>query len=484
MAETAVPTINPDVSTGGAVDLSRAHFVGIGGVGMLPVAQVCAERGFTVSGSDVRASEGLKELARCGVTVHTGHAAGQVPADATAVVFTHAVGENNPEIVEARRRGIAVVHRSAALSALMAAGRVAVGVLGTHGKTSTAGMLAFLLGSMGQEPSYVVGGDLDVPGSGGYAGKGGIFVAEVDESDRSHIGVRMSVAVLTNIGHDHPENYAAQGDHVDAYEQCVRIGLDVHGTLVLSADDPGCRELASRLALRGDGPRTVTFGLSSSADWRLSEAASSGGRTTAVLCGPGGREFDLVLRVPGVHQLLNAAAAVATLHTLGQECDLAVEQLACFNGVQRRMTLSGEAAGVLVFDSYAHHPDEVSVDLAAARSVVEGDGRVIVVFQPSGQARLDAFGGAFAKALAGCDKVVLTDSPQGVSAGALETLAARINETGGRAWHVVPNRDQAMVSAADEARSGDVVVLMGTGDIVEQGPLLRAALDELAPAAA
>lgn len=253
MAETAVPTIAPNVSTGGPVDLERPHFVGLGGMGMLPVARVCAERGSTVSGSDARTSEGLKELARCGVTVHTGHAAEQVPADATVVVFTHAVGADNPEILEARRRGIPVVHRSAVLNALMAADRTPVAVLGTHGKTSTAGMLAFLLSRMAQEPSYVVGGDLDVPGSGGRAGKGGFFVAEVDESDRSHIGVGMNVAVITNIGHDHPESYASQADHVDAYEQCVRIGLHENGTLVLSADDPGCRELASRLAMRGMG---------------------------------------------------------------------------------------------------------------------------------------------------------------------------------------------------------------------------------------
>ncbi|WP_329266697.1 UDP-N-acetylmuramate--L-alanine ligase [Streptomyces sp. NBC_01451] len=481
MAEAAVPTITPTVPAGGPVDVRRPYFVGIGGLGMLPVARVCAERGYMVSGSDVRVSEGLEELVRCGVVVHTGHAAGQVPADATAVVFTHGVGEDHPEIAQARRRGIPLVHRSAVLNALMAADRAVVAVLGTHGRTSTSGMLAFSLARMGQEPSYVLGGDLDVPGSGGCAGRGGFFVAEVDESDRTHIGVRMGVAVITSIGHGHVENYAAAVDHVGAYERCVRTGLDVHGTLVLSADDPGCRELASRLAARGDGPRRVTFGLSSSADWRVSEAVSTGGSTTAVLHGPRGREFDLVLRVPGVHQLLNAAAAVATLHTLGQEGDLAVEALGCFDGVRRRMTLSGEAAGVLVFDSYAHHPDEVGVDLAAARCLVEAGGRVIVVFQSPGQARLDMFGDAFAKALAGCDRVVLTDSGQGVVAGALEALAARITGAGGSAGHVVPDRAQAVVSAADGARSGDVVILMGTGDIVESGPLLRAAL---APAAA
>jgi UDP-N-acetylmuramate--alanine ligase len=255
MAETAVPRIKPDVSAAGPVNLSRAHFVGIGGTGMLPVARVCAERGFTVSGSDAHASEGLKELARLGVSVHSGHAAEQVPEDATALVFTHTIGEDNPEIREARRRGIPVVHRSAALLALMTADRATVAVMGTHGKSSTAGMLAFTLARMGQEPSYVVGADLDVPGSGGYAGTGGFFVAEVDESDRSHIGTSMHVAVITNIGHDHPENYAEEADHVDAYEQCVRIGLHENGTLILNADSPGCRELASRLAMADDGPR-------------------------------------------------------------------------------------------------------------------------------------------------------------------------------------------------------------------------------------
>ncbi|WP_328371014.1 Mur ligase domain-containing protein [Streptomyces sp. NBC_00445] len=179
MTETAVPRIKPDVSTAGSVDLSRVHFVGIGGAGMLPVARVCIERGFAVSGSDARPSEGLKELARLDVAVRTGHASGHVPSDATAVVFTHAVGEDNPEILEARQRGIPVVHRSTALNSLMAAARASIAVMGTHGKSSTSGMLAFTPARMEQNPSFVVGADLDVPGSGGRSGKRGFFVAEV-----------------------------------------------------------------------------------------------------------------------------------------------------------------------------------------------------------------------------------------------------------------------------------------------------------------
>ncbi|MBQ0855451.1 UDP-N-acetylmuramate--L-alanine ligase [Streptomyces sp. BH-SS-21] len=484
MAETAVPKINPDVSAAGPVDLTRAHFVGIAGTGMLPVARACAQSGFTVSGSDSRSTQGLEELTRLGVDIHVGHASAHVPAGATAVVFTHAVGEDNPEICEARRRGIPLVHRSAVLNALMATRRTPIAVMGTHGKSSTSGMVAFALARMGQEPSYVVGADLDGAGSGGHAGKGGFFVAEVDESDRSHIGVRMRVAVITNIGHDHLQNYAEQTDHVDAYEQCVRLGLHENGTLLLNIDSAGCRELASRFAMTDDGPRVVTFGTSSAAHWRLTERGSEQGRSTAVLLGPDGQEFNLTLRVPGVHQLLNAAAAIGTLHAVGQDYDLAAQQLRYFDGVARRMTPAGEAAGVRVFDSYAHHPDEVRADLAAARSLVVGGGRVVAVFQPSDQARLDAFNVEFGKALAACDEVVLTDSTHGVALTALELLSARVRGEGGYARHVLPGRAEAVRHAAASARPGDVVVLMGSGDLVESGPVLLAVLGRVIAAAA
>ncbi|MGW6911747.1 UDP-N-acetylmuramate--L-alanine ligase [Streptomyces sp. NPDC054940] len=484
MVETAVPRIKPDVSTSGLVDLTRAHFVGTGGLGMLPVARVCAGRGYTLSGSDVRDSSGLKALAQHGVQVHKAHRAGNVPVDATAVVFTHAVREDNPEVGQARRLGIPVVHRSAALNTLMA-GHTSIAVMGTHGKSSTSAMLACTLARLGQDPSYMVGADLDLPGSGGRVGSGGLFVAEVDESDRSHIGMNMSVAVITNIAHDHLENYVTEMDHVDAYEACVRIGLAEHGTLILNADSGGCRELASRLMLAGDGPRVVTFGVSSSADWRLTSVASAGGRSTATLTGPGGLELDLVLRVPGVHQLMNAAATVATLHALGQDHDQAVEQLLYFDGAVRRMTPAGQAAGVRLYDSFAHHPDEVSADLAAAHSLIDGGGRVLVVFQPSDDTRLSTFGDEFGTALAGCHEVVLTDSSCGVRSEALELLSARVQKAGGHARNVVLERDRAVTCAAQLARPGDVVVLMGVGDIVESGPVLLAALDELLlPAAA
>jgi len=480
MAETAVPEITPSVVTGGPVDLSRVHFVGMGGMGMLPVARVCAERGFTVSGSDTRTSEGLEVLAGLGVTVHVGHGAAQVPPNTSAVVFTHAVGEDNPEICEARRTGVPVVHRSAVLDALMA-GRTAIGVLGTHGKSSTAAMMVFALRRMGQSPSYMVGADLDGPATGGRAGRGGLFVAEIDESDRTHIGTGLSVAVLTNISHDHPENYASPVDHVDAYEACVR-GMRPGSTVVLNTDSPGCRALASRLATAESGLRMVTYGQSSSADWRLTDMVSAGGSSSAVVRGPGGLEFDLALPVVGVHQLLNAAGALAALHAAGQGC-FAVHHLGFFHGVRRRMSPAGEAAGVRVYDSYAHHPDEVTADLAAAYTLVGEQDRVLVVFQPSDQARLDAFGAEFGRALAGCDGVVLTGNARSVEERSLRALAGFVGAAGGTVVAAERARAEAVVWAADAARPGDVVVLMGTGDLIESGPVLRAALSELIAAA-
>ncbi|MDX3523354.1 UDP-N-acetylmuramate--L-alanine ligase [Streptomyces scabiei] len=482
MAETAVPKIAPTDSDGELIDLSRPHFVGIGGTGMLPVARVCVERGFDVSGSDVRTTQGLQVLASLGVPVHHGHAVSQLPTDTTAVVFTHAVGEDNAEIREARRRGVPLVHRSAALNTLLV-GRTAIGVLGTHGKSMTAGMLAFAMGRMGLNPSYVVGGDLDGPASGGhYADRGAFFVAEIDESDRTHVGVSVDVAVITNVSYDHVENYSGQMDHVNTYEACVR-GIRPGGTVVLNVDSPGCRELASRLMMAGNGPRLVTFGLSPSADWRLKRVTSAGGRGTAVLRGPGGLEFDLAVRVPGVHQLLNAAGAVAALHVLNQDCDAAVEQLRQFGGVHRRMSPAGEGGEVHVYDSYAHHPEEVCADLAAAHTLFDGEARVLAVFQPSDQVRLDAFGTEFAKALAGCAHVVVTGNSRTVREGSVRKLAEAVNQARGTASVAVAG-DDAVVKVAGLARPGDVVVLVGPGNLIEHGPLLKAMLAELAPSVA
>ncbi|MER6771455.1 UDP-N-acetylmuramate--L-alanine ligase [Streptomyces bacillaris] len=480
MTETAVPKITPDATA--VSDLSRLHFVGIGGMGMHPVARVCAERGYDVSGSDARPSARLQSLTRAGAQVMAGHRVENVPADATALVFTHAVGDDNPEIERARELGIPVVHRSAVLNALMA-GRTSVAVMGTHGKSSTAAMLAFTLARLGQEPSYVIGADLDGPGSGGHAGQGELFVAEIDESDRTHVGVRMDVAVITNITYDHVENYADEDAYITAFEQSVHIGLAEQGTLILNADSAGCRELAARLERSGNSPKIVMVGTTDDVDWCLTTASTAFGRSRAVLCGPDGTTLDLVLRMPGVHQLANGAAATVALHVLGQDYHQAVQQLRYFDGARRRLTSAGETGDVRVIDSFAHHPGEVRADLAAARSILAPGGRVITVFQPSDQQRLNAFGDELAEALSAGDLTMLTDSTRGLPTTALNTLSRQVSDAGGSARQI-PDRTEAALYAAEAARPDDVIVLMGVGDIVESGPAVHAALRAIAAVAA
>ncbi|MFI9297158.1 UDP-N-acetylmuramate--L-alanine ligase [Streptomyces gardneri] len=456
--ETAVPTIVPTVLNA-LPDLSRVHFVGVGGTGMLPLARVLAEQGLAVSGSDIRTSAALDEIRRRGVTVHRGHYASNVPQDATAVVFTHAVDAGNPEVREAQLRGVPLVHRSTALNAAMA-GKTSVGVLGTHGKTSTAGMLAAALARMGQAPSYVVGGELHGPASGGRHAAGRLFVAEVDESDRTHMNVEVDLAIVTDVDHDHPENYTDVAAHIDAYE-AFALGMRSGGTLVVNGDSPAAQELVRRLAGARDDLRLVTVGFRADAQWRVFQARTKGTRSTAGLTGPRDSAYEVVLTVPGTHQLGNAACAVAAADALGLDPAAFVAELGCFDGVQRRMTPVGSVGGVYVYDSYAHHPTAIRADLAAARSLT-GAAKVVTVFQPAGAARHHAFGDRFVEALAGADELVLTGTGCGSDEQVLNGLAAHTAV-------VETDRAEAVRSALGMAEPGDVVVLMGTGDLVDHG---------------
>ena len=451
MTDTAVPTVVPN-PVGEGVDLTRAHFVGIGGSGMLPLARVCAERGLTVSGSDVRPEAAGEELAALGVRVLSGQQAWHVPGDATAVVFTHAVSADNPEIREAQRRGIPLVHRSMALDAVMA-GRTLIGVTGTHGKTSTTGMLASALSHAGCEPSYVLGGRFADGAPGGRHGAGKLFVAEVDESDRTLVNTRVDIAVIPSIDFDHPENYRDLAAHLDAYEEFARR-MRPGGAVVLHVGGDGGRELAERL--RRDGTRLVTVGTGPEVDWQVEGARTDARGSRGVLHGPEGATYPLELRVLGAHQVHNAACAVAAAHAAGVDPGTVARKLTSFTGVRRRLTPVPGAARA--YDSFAHHPAEVAADLAAAREVAAGR-RVLVVFQPAGRARLDAFGTELGRALAAADEVVLTGTPDG---------AMWLGHTG----VVEQDRAAAVAYAAGAARPGEVVLLMGTGDLVDHGHLL------------
>jgi UDP-N-acetylmuramate--alanine ligase len=462
-------------------ELGRVHFVGIGGAGMSGIARIMLARGTAVSGSDSGASAALDELAALGARVHVGHAAGQL-GDADTLVVSSAIRETNPELAEARRRGLRVLHRAAALAALMA-GRRVIAVTGTHGKTSTTSMVTTALLETGAGPAYAIGGLLAATGTGAADGPGPDFVAEADESDGSFLMYAPDVAVVTNIDADHLDNYGTEQAYRASFGRFLeRIKPD--GLLVTSADDPGTRDLTA--AARGRGLRVVTFGESPDADYRVCGVTVTGMETSLTIrraeqppsFGP--IEVQLRLAVPGQHNALNAAAAFAAVVELGTPPGAAASALARYRGAARRLEPKGEASGIRVLDTYAHHPTELAADLRAAREILRDPGaaragRVIAVFQPHLYSRTRIFAAQFGAALGLADEAVVLDvygareDPEPGVTGQLVADAV----PGGAARYVPEFGDVPKVVAA-LAAPGDLVLTMGAGDITRMGPLVLA----------
>ena len=456
-------------------ELGRVHFVGIGGAGMSGIARIMLARGTEVSGSDSAASGAIEELATLGARVHTGHAAGQL-GDADTVVVSSAIRESNPELAEARRRGLRVLHRAAALASLMS-GRRVIAVTGTHGKTTTTSMITTVLLETGAGPAYAIGGVLAATGTGAADGAGEYFVAEADESDGSFLMYAPDVAVVTNVEADHLDNYGTE----QAYRASFRAFLGKvapDGLLVTSADDPGTTELAGHA--RDLGLRVITYGTSPEAGYRVTDVTAQGMETTfLVAAGPGrtpGARTTVRLGVPGRHNALNAAAAFAVAVELGIEPARAAGSLARYRGAARRLEPKGEAGGVRVLDSYAHHPTELAADLRAAREIVggAGTGRVIAVFQPHLYSRTRIFAAEFGAALGLADEAVVLDvyaAREDPEPGVTGRLVA--DAVPGGAHYVADFADVPKAVAA-LAAPGDLVLTMGAGDITRMGPLLLA----------
>ena len=471
-------------------ELGRVHFVGIGGAGMSGIARIMLARGTAVSGSDSGASATLDELAALGARVHVGHAAGQV-GDADTLVVSSAIRDSNPELAAARQRGLRVLHRSAALASLMF-GRRVTAVTGTHGKTTTTSMITTVLLETGAAPAYAIGGVLAATGTGAADGPGGDFVAEADESDGSLLMYAPDVAVVTNVDADHLDNYGTEEAYRASFAAFIRR-IKPGGLLVTSADDPGTVDLAA--AARALGIRVVTFGESPDADYRVADAATAGMATTLRVRlpradKPGGQrnqrpfwglDFDLVLGVPGHHNALNAAAAFAAAVELGTEPALAASALASYRGAARRLEPKGEAGGVRVLDTYAHHPTELAADLRAAREITGGTGRVIAVFQPHLYSRTRIFAAEFGAALGLADEAVVLDvyaAREDPEPGVTGRIVAD-GVPGGA--HYVPDFADVPKVVAALAAPGDLVLTMGAGDITKMGPLV---LDEIAASGA
>ena len=451
-----------------AGELGKVHFIAIGGAGMSGIARIMLRRGIAVSGSDARDSELLAQLGDLGAKVFVGHDAAHL-GDADTVVVSTAIRDGNPELVAARERGLRILHRSAALASLMA-GRRAVAVAGTHGKTTTTSMLTVVLQHAGADPSYCIGGQLVTTGLGADEGTGDVFVAEADESDGSFLMYTPHIAVVTNVEADHLDNYGGFDRVKENFARFVDR-IEPGGTLVAGVDDPVAAELAERGRARGLS--VLTYGEADGADLRVTGFTPRGLGSRFDIAGFG----EVALAVPGRHNALNAAAVVAVARALGHDDAPVRAGLAAFGGAMRRLERKGEAGGVEVFDSYAHHPTELIADLDATRDYLgqkEDGGRIIAVFQPHLYSRTRFFAAEFGAALGRADVAVVLDvygareDPEPGVTGALVADAV----PAGTETVYAPVRDEVPGVAASLARPGDIVITLGAGDVTALGPLI------------
>ncbi|WP_455358328.1 UDP-N-acetylmuramate--L-alanine ligase [Streptomyces sp. SYSU K21746] len=454
--------------------MDRPHFIGIGGAGMSGIAKILAQRGAKVAGSDARESATAEALRAQGATVHIGHAAGHLADDASCVVVSSAIRADNPELARAAELGIPVVHRSDALASLMG-GLRPIAVAGTHGKTTTTSMLAVSLAALGLDPSYAIGGDLDAPGSNAHHGHGEIFVAEADESDRSFHKYAPEVAIVLNAELDHHANYASMDEIYDSFETFVGR-IVPGGTLVVAADQAGAAELTSRVRDLST-IKVVTYGESESADVRVHKVTPRG-LTSEVTVLLDGKFLTFTVSVPGRHYAHNAVAALAAGVALGIPAHNLASALGKYTGVKRRLQLKGEANGVQVIDSYAHHPTEMAADLEAIRGAAEG-ARILVVFQPHLFSRTQELGTEMGQALAAADSSVVLDIyPAREDPIPGITSALIIDAAKGAGAEVTAAHDKAAAPGiiAGMAKPGDLVLTMGAGDVTDLGPEILKAI--------
>ena len=441
----------------------RVHFIGIGGAGMSGLARISLSHGITVSGSDAKDSSVVKALQALGATIATAHAASNVDG-ADLVVYSTAISTSNPELIRAQELKLSILTRAAALSILMSESK-SIAVAGTHGKTTTSSMMAVALQACGADPSFAIGGTITASGSNAHRGTGEIFVAEADESDGSFIEYHPFAAIVTNVEHDHVDFFATLADVAQAFKDFAAT-INKDGFLTYCADDQGARALASTVKTCA----LISYGVDESCDLRLDsiELEAMGSRARAIWRGKVVGFIEL--QVPGHHNLLNAAAVLATGLNLGFPAPELLTGLSVFRGTGRRFELIGTVHGIRVIDDYGHHPTEIDVTLKAARRFA-GDGRLIVIFQPHRYSRTKAFSAQFAKALDVADRAIVLEV-YAASEKPIAGVTSRLITGAMNQGEYIPNFIEVTDSVIDTAQPQDVIITLGAGDVSSLAPII------------
>lgn len=457
--------------------IKQVHFIGVGGVGMSGIARVAHDQGMQVSGSDIKESRYTKQLREAGITVFIGQKAENIPEGNPVIVISTAILENNPELIEARRRGLEIWHRAQMLAHL-GVGLDTLAVAGTHGKTTTSSMLASALDALGADPTFLIGGIVRAYGTNAHFGTGDHYVVEADESDKSFTYLSPKAVLVTNIEADHLDHYKDLDEIYDKFHDFMGL-VPEDGVIVACGEEPHVVEIA-----RSEGRRMYTYGFSEGCDVRITsyEPHGIGSRYTAVM--PDGTQVEGTIKQnPGRHNVLNATGVVTLLWALGFDAAKVAQALSGFAGVRRRFDLVGEVGGVTVVDDYAHHPTEIAATISAAAGL--GYKHVHVLFQPHRYSRAplftqvlhNEFGAAFDKA----DSVTFMDvypageAPvPGVSGKTF--LNVVLEHEGHPQADFVAHRVDVVPHLMDKLQPGDLVITMGAGDVTAMGPQIIDAL--------
>ena len=448
----------------------KIHFIVVGGAGMSGSARIMLAKGFSVSGSDKSDSAMLTALKALGAKIYVGHSAGNLE-DAQLVIVSSAITESNPELVEANKKGLPIAARAVALAWLMSES-TSVAVAGTHGKTTTTAMLTVALQSAGLDPSFAIGGTINTAGINAHSGSGSIFVAEADESDGSFLAYKPTGAIITNVELDHVDHFADEEAVFAVFEDFIS-SIKEGGFLVACGDDSGVKTLLARIK-RSD-LKVYLYGKGSNNDLRIDQINLAPNSSRAIITVTGRKVGELNLAVVGEHNLLNALAAFAAATAMGGSEEKLLSGLKAFTGTRRRFELKGEVGGVKVIDDYGHHPTEITVTLKAARNLA-GTGRVIVIFQPHRYSRTAAFANQFASSLELADFTYLLEvyaaSEKPISGVSSLLIARQMNS---EQVKFEPSMLQVVSDVVGMAKSGDLILTLGAGDVSSLGdPILQA----------